>query len=300
MRPPDRSEPAGSSPALCLLNDMAGPTVEAQIAAQREEGLLWTDLKTGLPGKPVLDLTLEEAARIQLLLEEAGLRVACLSTSLFHEPLHRGERHFIERHLAQVPHLLRLASIFRPRFVRLLAPSQAEDRVAGDAPSLWQDYSWILVLLREAVDAAAAQGQPVTLENEWDRSILRDPEAVEDFFEALDRKDRVVFTWDIQNMWQQGPFPSLESYRRLRPYLGLIHLKGGEAAPGTDRLTWSCGLRPASWPVREIVGAALADGAAAVYCLNSSHGRPGLREASPWRDDLAYLRESFPLFRNPR
>jgi hypothetical protein len=107
-------------------------------------------------------------------------------------------------------------------------------------------------------------------------------------------------------MWQSGTYPSLEAYRTLRPLMDYFHLKGGRSANGgVGPLTFRCPLGQASWPVREIVAAVLADEASPVICLNPSHGaapdgyefgsaqdRAGMMRAEALHD-VAFLRENF-------
>jgi sugar phosphate isomerase/epimerase len=118
---------------------------------------------------------------------------------------------------------------------------------------------------------------------------------VEVFFERLDRARRVVFTWDVQNFWQMGTFPSLDVYRRLKEKIGYYHVKGGRAEPGRRSLVWRSTLQDASWPVLEITRAVCDDGVSPVICLNPSHGKPN--EQFPMEKateiDLAFLRRHF-------
>jgi hypothetical protein len=70
-----------------------------------------------------------------------------------------------------------------------------------------------------------------------------------------------------------GAYPSIEAYRTLRPLIGYVHTKGGQAAQeDPSRLKWSVGLDAASWPVAEIIQEVVDDGVSPVICLNPSHG----------------------------
>jgi hypothetical protein len=95
----------------------------------------------------------------------------------------------------------------------------------------------------------------------------------------------------VQNLWQNGTFPTLEVYHQLRPLMGALHLKGGRADEAGN-LLWVAPLEEASWPVLEIVRAVIADGVAPFICLNPSHGqRPaGYDDWQVAQRDIEFLR----------
>jgi len=77
-----------------------------------------------------------------------------------------------------------------------------------------------------------------------------------------------------------GTYPTVEVYEALRPLLGYVHVKGGQAAADDPaKLKWKVGLDEASWPVREVIQAVVDDGVSPVICLNPAHGewKNGLR-----------------------
>jgi hypothetical protein len=115
------------------------------------------------------------------------------------------------------------------------------------------------------------------------------------FFAELGPDPGLSYTWDVQNMWQCGTFPSLEVYAAVKPYLNYLHLKGGLAEGPERKLRWAAPLEQASWPVLAIVRRAIADRASPVICLNPSHGerRPGAAGPSDVERDIAFLRRNF-------
>jgi hypothetical protein len=126
--------------------------------------------------------------------------------------------------------------------------------------------------------------------------MLGSPRDVRAFFAELGPEAGVSYTWDVQNMWQAGTFPSLAVYAAVRPYLNYLHLKGGLAEGPERRLAFSAPLEEASWPVLEIVRQAIADRASPVICLNPSHGERRPRAAAGPSDverDIAFLRRNF-------
>jgi hypothetical protein len=168
------------------------------------------------------------------------------------------------------------------------------DLVRSEAP-------WLLPCYGEAVDRIHAAGFAAVVENEIGGCIFSHPGEVMAFFRLLDRKGRVQFTYDVQNLWEMGTAPSLAAYRALQPVIGYLHVKGGRAGPD-GKLAWRSPLETASWPVAEIVLAswpvaeivlaAVADGVSPCICLNPSHGATARGEDHEdyTLRDLAYLR----------
>ena len=99
-----------------------------------------------------------------------------------------------------------------------------------------------------------------------------------------------------------GTFPTLEVYRRLRPLIAMVHVKGGAAeapaAPGQPDgpLKWRTALADASWPVLDILRAVVADGVSPVICLNPSHGerKTGYDYTDVVGRDIEFLRRNIP------
>jgi hypothetical protein len=112
-------------------------------------------------------------------------------------------------------------------------------------------------------------------------------------FRLLDRPGRVEFTWDVQNMWQAGTWPTVALYEELREVIGLVHLKGGQSATPGGPLRYRCALEESSYDVRGLVHAVVTAGRVQVICLNPPHGelRPGVNEADRLERDLAFARE---------
>lgn len=276
-----------------MLNAMADRDFERALDKHVAWKLQWLDLKDGIFGKLITDLTLEEAWRAAELIGARKLRVYCLSTLLFADKIEKGEAYFRERHLAPVAHALKLAEIFRPVFVRLIAGQSTERKsFANSAQYVNQRHPWLFELYREAIDRIHAAGFKATIENEVDGSLFAHPLEVIDFFEALGRDGRVSFTWDVQNFWEQGTFPSVQVYEALQPLIGYYHLKGGQTDDSAQALCWRTCLEDASWPVAEVTQRVIADGVSPVICLNPSHGKtkPGYDYTNTFERDLAFVR----------
>ena len=279
--------------SITMLNSMADPDFETALNRHREWGLQHLDLKDSIFGKGVADLDAAEARRAAELIAARGLTVHCMSTQLFHGDVEVGEAAFRQAHLEPLERAIEVAAVLRPRLFRLLsARTRRRAEVTDSVEYLRREHPWVIACYREAIRRLAAAGLQVTIENECHANVLATPDEVTGFFAALDCGAAVNLTWDVQNMWQMGTFPTLQVYRRLRPLLAYYHLKGGQSAPGSNALRWRSGLEDASWPVAEITRQVAADGVSPVFCLNGSHGerKPGYPYHDVLARDLAFVR----------
>ncbi|MDQ3815236.1 MAG: xylose isomerase [Armatimonadota bacterium] len=258
---------------LTLLSSILGGDFPLALERQRALGLRFLDLKDGIWGKTVEQLNEGEAARAAALIGEFGLQVHCFSTSIGHTNLEAStdEAAFRARYDAALDNALRAAEIMRPQVLRLLAPRLASANGEIAMARLLREFPWLIGVYRDWIDRITAAGFGVLIENEVRGCLLASVEDVVAFFAALDRPATARYTWDVQNLWQNGTFPTLEVYRRLRPLMGALHLKGGRA-DARGALKWAAPHDEASWPVLDIVRAVVADGVAPFICLNPSHG----------------------------
>jgi hypothetical protein len=272
---------------------MAGADIESSIEKQARWGICDLDLKDSIWGKSVVELEGADLERLTRIIDARSMSTYCLSTILFHQRIEEGEAELRRQILGSIERLIQVARALKPRFVRLLGartahPEQTRAQMlAGDAK-----LEWLFALYREAIDRLSDAGLLTTIENETNGCILCDGETVPAFFERLDRRGRAVFTWDVQNMWQCGAFPSLAIYEKLRPFIAYYHVKGGQSEPGGRALRFKSTLEDASWPVLEITRKVQSDGISPVICLNPSHGdKPaGYDERLETERDIAFLR----------
>jgi hypothetical protein len=272
---------------------MAGTDIEASLDRQASWGIRDLDLKDSIWGKSVLELDDGELGQLSGLVEARSMAVYCISTTLFHGHIEAGEGELRRQILRPMDRLVEVAQVLRPRFVRLLGartqhPEETRARLLAKDPKL----EWLFSLYRESIDRIDAGGFVTTIENETNGCILCDGDTVRAFFQRLDRPGRAVFTWDVQNMWQCGAFPSLALYQEIKPLIAYYHLKGGQAEPGSQTLRYKSALEDASWPVLSITRKVVSDGVSPVICLNPSHGekRPGYDEERETEQNLAFLR----------
>jgi hypothetical protein len=280
---------------LTILNSMASPDFDEALNLHVDWGIDILDLKDGILGRGVADLSDGEAGRAAEMAAARGLSVYCMSTGLFFDAVEKGEGHFRERHLGRVDRITEIARILKPKVVRLLAArSERREEIGDGIDYVLTEQPWLFGLYAEAVDRIADAGFTATVENEVHGCLLTAPSEVRRFFDLLDRPGKVMLTWDVQNMWQMGTFPTLEAYEELRPFIGYLHLKGGQCDEGdpAQTLRWQSGLADASWPVVELTQAAVDDGICKAVCLNPSHGerRPGYDYDGIVPRDLEFVR----------
>lgn len=291
---------------LTMLAEMMDRDLEIAVTQLSELRMTQLDLKNHVFDRAIDDLDDERRERLAALLEKTGASVYCFSSTLGHRNINElGERHFRQEMANGIANMVETARTVRPGKVRLLSCWFDERGETADANALLEARApWVYDAYREAIDQIEAAGLHATIENE-PNTVLSNPRETVTFFDRLERP-KATFTWDVQNMWQSGVYPSLEAYRTLRPVMDYFHLKGGRSATGKPgELAWRCPLEQASWPVKEIVSAVLADEASPVICLNPSHGavpegytlgshddRAGMMQAEALRD-VAYLRANF-------
>lgn len=278
---------------LTILNSMASDDFPAALDRHVEWGLVDVDLKDRIFDKAVAGLTRDEAARAARLIADRGLTTHCLSTGFFFAEVERGEAEFRARFIDRLDDLIAVARELRPRLVRLLAArTTRRDELVHVGEYIEAEHPWLMPLYAEAAARLGDAGMSVTVENEVGGCILASPDEIRWFFDALDTPD-VCLTWDVQNLWQMGTYPTLDVYESLRDLIGYYHLKGGQAEPGATDLKWRSSLADASWPVAEITRRVVSDGVSPVICLNPSHGapKPGVDYSDIVARDIAYVRD---------
>lgn len=284
-----------ASAQLTLLNSMASQDFEESLQVHREWNLEWMDIRDGVYDHWVKDLPVEVARRAKERIDEARLQVYCLSTSIFFANIEKGEAFFRQEHLSKVDHVIELSKVLKPTVTRLVA-AQLPSREDGQSSMelIRSDYPWVIDVYREAIDRITDAGLDVTIENEAFRCFLSRVEDFHEFFQALDRQGKVGLTWDVQNHWATGLFPSMEVYEELRPLIHYYHVKGGQDDRTPERrLKWNVALEDAEWPVQEITQAVVNDGVSPVICLNpAQHGeqKPDYDYSNIVKRDLDYLR----------
>jgi hypothetical protein len=292
---------------LTMLTEMISSDLEEAIPELKRIAIGWLDLKGGIFGKSIENLDPQDAERLAHLLEDTETRAYCFSSVLGHRNVSRvSESEFRGELLTGVSRIVETAKFVQPQLVRLLG-------CAFDGRKNWEDANdylerhapWVYSAYQEAVDVLADAKLTVTVENEPGSIFGTSAETV-GFFDRLGRGGKAFFTWDVQNMWQSGTYPTIEVYDRLRPTTNYVHLKGGKGTPESPRvMAYRSLLEDAGWPVKQIVQRVIDDGVSPVLCLNCSHGGPAedYPLADIWgtprvaaeeaRRDVAFLRRTF-------
>lgn len=258
--------------ALTALNVMASWDFETATRTFARWGLRHIDLWGSIYGDSVETLSADSSRRAVDAMAATGLRPYCLSSRVFDDHVEQGEVAFREKHLADLDRVLASARILQPKFVRIIAGRLAD---AGRDPvgRLAGEHPWVAGVYREAIDRILQAGFTPTMENEAEECFLVEPADFLRFLDWVQPPPEFKLTWDVQNAWKLGSYPTLEGFRALEPHLGYVHLKGGAAEPDQpDILRWNVGLDKATWPVVEITQAVVDSGVSPVICLNPSHG----------------------------
>ena len=282
---------------ITMLNSMAGRDFIASLDQHVAWGLTHLDLKDNIWGKSLIDLTDDEAERAAELIRERGLTVYCFSTVLFHPNIELGEAEFRANHLGGIDRIIALAKILQPQVIRLLAAQTEKRKELSDTiPYIKENCPWLIPMYAEAIDKLSDAGFAVTIENETGNCIFGYPHEILAFFAELDRHGKVSFTWDVQNLWEVGTFPSMEVYQQFKGLIDYYHIKGGQHDTASNKLCWQSSLEDASWPVLEITRQVVADGVSPVICLNPSHGKPkeGYDYSNMTKRNLDFLRREIP------
>jgi sugar phosphate isomerase/epimerase len=281
----------GNKILLTVLNSMAGSDIYHAIDRHIEWGLRVVDLKDGILGKSVEALSVEDANTVAGALADRNLTTHTLSTCIFSGDIEEGEAAFQARYADALRNVVAVAAILKPKYVRLLAAGSSRRGEMDDSVAyIRKRHPWLFDVYRDAIDRIRAAGFEAIIENEVGNCIFSNPAEIRGFFWRLDRSGKVGFTWDIQNLWQMGTFPTLEVYRKLRPLIRMVHLKGGRSEMPGGPLKWKSHLEDASWPVLDICWAVIADGISPVICLNPSHGEDSPQYKYEYRKDIEFLR----------
>ena len=282
---------------ITILNSMAGREFEQALNQHVSWGIKLLDLKDAIFGKSIVELTEEEAKCAAEFICKRELSVYCLSTGLFHGDIELGEEKFRNDYLEKIEHVINIAKILQPQMIRLLSAQTSKRReVENSVKHICSSHPWLIPLYAEAINGIYNSGFKVTIENETGNCIFSNPGEIIDFFAELDCREKVCFTWDVQNLWQMGTYPTIEVYNKLKSLIGYYHLKGGQQSDESNELCWRSALEDASWPVVKIARQVVSDGVSPVICLNPSHGKAkeGYDYSNVTKRDLDFIRREIP------
>jgi sugar phosphate isomerase/epimerase len=221
---------------LGIITDEISDDLERALDLARQWGLTLVELRT-MWGKNVVDLTPSEVERVKRALRERRLTVDCISSPLFKVPLREGEP------APAGP------SYFAPdtgpdRQLEVLERATAVARRLGAGTvrtfSFWRrpwredEQAEIVRHLRRAVEAAAAGGCVLALENESTCNAATGHEAAT-LITAVDLPTfRII--WDPGNAHSAGEAAYPDGYRAVRGAIANVHVKDcvRSSAPGEE------------------------------------------------------------------
>lgn len=258
---------------ITMLNFMADPDFIKSLDKQLEWGISILDLKDYIYGKSLIDLSDEEAIDAAKNISDRGMTVYCFSTILFSGDIELGEEAFRTNYLDKLNRILELATVLNPKVIRLLAPQCSKRKnFTNILPYIKKNHPWLIPMYKEAIYKIDQAGFKATIENEANNCILSRPEEILGFFKDLDCQEKVFLTFDIQNLWQMGTYPSVEVYEMLSDITKYFHLKGSQSLDDGGYTHYATCLEDASWPVVEVTQKAINSGQEVIICLNPLKG----------------------------
>lgn len=192
---------------LCAFADEAGNRLEEQIAALKENGIPYLEMR-GVNGKNVVQLTDEEAADITARLAEHGLRVWSLGSPAGKSKL--SDDFAAEE--ARFERLLRIADITGARCIRLFSFYGADDSDAC--------FEEICRRLNRFLEMA--QGHSVVLCHENEKGIYGD--MADRCLDLLNTFPQLEGIFDPANFIQCGQ-DTIQAWKLLRQRISYLHIK---------------------------------------------------------------------------
>jgi sugar phosphate isomerase/epimerase len=153
---------------ISVMTDQLGLDFESAVKQLAEWDVEWADLRSGIYGKGIDDLTDAEAERARAVLDQHGLRVWCLSSrvnSPWKDHDLWDEKDW-EAELVGLYRLIELCKAFDADLLRVYAYRKPNPEIARDRPNLGEYLGPISHRLRKAAEVAAAEGRRLVLENE--------------------------------------------------------------------------------------------------------------------------------------
>jgi hypothetical protein len=276
-----------------MLNSMPSSNFEESLDLMKAWGVIALDLKDNIFGKRVNDLTIIEAEKVAAMARERGQYVYCLSTTIFQDDIEKGETEFTKLHGKRIEEVSTVASILKPKVIRVLSAQSSKRISFNDSINyLVEHHPWVFDLYQSTIERFDGEGFTTMIENDPTNNLFGAPKEILSFFEKINCFGKSKFTYDAQNLWCMGIFPSMKVYEQLKPIMGYLHVKGGIKDSESNELKWQSSLEDASWPVQEMSSQAVADGVTPVICLNPSHGevKPGYNYENIVKRDLDFMK----------
>jgi len=222
----------GTMIEISVMTDQLGLDFESAVKQLAHWGVEWVDLRGGIYGKGIDDVTDSEAERAKDALVEHGLRVACLATRLaspWKDHDLWDERDW-EAELEHLDRLVELAKAFNTDLLRVYAYRKPNPDAALDRPDLEKYMEPVSQRLREAAEVAAGQDIRLVLENET-FSLVGTCSELRQVLDAVGH-EALLACWDVANGWACGEQPYPDGYDQIRDSIGYVHIKGAKSQTG--------------------------------------------------------------------
>jgi sugar phosphate isomerase/epimerase len=197
--------------------------LEASVRRGVEAGADGTELRGGLLGKRIQDLSDDEVDRIRDIHRRCGARVSALGTPFGkcdHE--NPGE---VAAHHRMFERMIRLAHAFETPIVRGFAfwtPTHKGRK--GPRPRIEDCLGAIVPLLRPAAEMARGEGVILAFENE-PATLCGTARDARLLVEALGGGPALGVAWDVRNGSELGEVPWPDGYRQTRGLVRHVHVK---------------------------------------------------------------------------
>lgn len=205
----------------------------------REFGVQYAELRS-IWGRNILDMEEEELKKARQMLEEAGIKTACIASPLFKCHLFQEEKPLGDLHLARERSLdeqwatlkrsLQLAHFFNAPIVRTFSFW----RVCEPSEEIFRR---IAPYLREAAEVAHREGIILALENEHSCFAGSGEETA--LLLSLVDSPYLKVIWDPGNAFFAGEVPYPYGYEKVKEHIVHIHIKDARLNKETKEPEWA-------------------------------------------------------------
>jgi sugar phosphate isomerase/epimerase len=227
---------------ISVMTDQLGLDFEDAVKQLADWDVEWADLRSGIYGKGIDDVTDADVERARAALEQHGLRVACLSSrvnSPWKDHDLWDEKDWDEERL-RLHRLIELCKALDADLLRVYAYRKPNPDVALDRPNLEEYLGPISHRLGEAAELARAEDVRLVLENET-FSLVGTCSELRQVLDAVNHT-ALLACWDVANGWACGEQPHPDGYEKIRDRIGYVHIKGAVAKPGSPDVYDGVGL----------------------------------------------------------
>lgn len=191
----------------------------------KEFGVQYAELRS-LWGRNILDMEEKELEKARRMLDEAGIKTACIASPLFKCHLFQEEKALGDLHLARERSLdeqwetlrrsLQLAHLFNAPIVRTFSFW----RVCEPGEEIFRR---IAPYLREAAEETHREGIILALENEHSCFAGSGEETA--LLLSFVRSPHLKVIWDPGNAFFAGEVPYPDGYEKIKEYIVHVHIK---------------------------------------------------------------------------